>query len=68
MHGSGPGESIFTEADGIAVLHEQVYDAVRCHVDGETPTVGGLLFVRAVSPPFSAHTRRGLLQSRRQPA
>ena len=28
------GESIFTEADDIAGLHEQVRDAVRCHFEG----------------------------------
>jgi hypothetical protein len=27
------GESIFTEADNLQGLHEQVRDAVRCHFD-----------------------------------
>lgn len=27
------GEDIFTEADDLAALHEQVRDAVRCHFD-----------------------------------
>jgi hypothetical protein len=32
------GESIFTEADSLEELHEQVRDAVRCHFDeGEQP-------------------------------
>jgi hypothetical protein len=30
------GESIFTEADDIASLHEQVRDAVRCHFEEGT--------------------------------
>lgn len=29
------GESIFTEADDIADLHNQVRDAVRCHFEEE---------------------------------
>lgn len=34
------GIDIFTEADDIAALHEQVRDAVRCHFDeGERPGV-----------------------------
>jgi hypothetical protein len=41
------GESIFTEADGIAALHEKVRDAVRCHFDeGRMPRVIRLHFVR----------------------
>lgn len=36
----GVGIDIFTEADDIAALHEQVRDAVRCHFDeGERPGV-----------------------------
>ena len=27
------GESIFTEADDIEILHQQVRDAVRCHFE-----------------------------------
>ena len=34
------GESIFTEADDMGSLHEQVRDAVRCHFDeGKAPKV-----------------------------
>lgn len=41
------GESIFTEADGLADLHEKVWDAVRCHVEeGGLPKVIRLHFVR----------------------
>jgi hypothetical protein len=41
------GESIFTEADDIATLHEQVRDAVRCHFDeGRAPQLIRLHFVR----------------------
>jgi hypothetical protein len=41
------GESIFTEADTEADLHEQVRDAVRCHFDeGRAPRVVRLHFVR----------------------
>jgi hypothetical protein len=41
------GESIFTEADTLADLHEQVRDAVRCHFDeGKQPKVVRLHFVR----------------------
>lgn len=41
------GESIFTEADDLAGLHEQVRDAVRCHFEeGEQPKVIRLHFVR----------------------
>ena len=32
------GESIFTEADSLAELHERARDAVRCHFDeGKAP-------------------------------
>jgi len=32
------GESIFTEADDLAQLHERVQEAVRCHFDeGKAP-------------------------------
>ena len=41
------GVSIFTEADGLEVLREQVRDAVRCHFDeGQGPKVIRLHFVR----------------------
>lgn len=41
------GESIFTEADDLASLHEQVRDAVRCHfAGGEQPKAVRLHFVR----------------------
>lgn len=29
------GEDIFTEADDLASLHDQVRDAVRCHFDDD---------------------------------
>ncbi len=41
------GESIFTEADDLAALHDQVRDAVRCHFDeGQAPKLIRLHFVR----------------------
>ncbi|HMD97694.1 MAG TPA: 2-oxoisovalerate dehydrogenase [Terriglobia bacterium] len=41
------GESIFTEADDLAGLHEKVRDAVRCHFEeGQGPKVVRLHFVR----------------------
>jgi hypothetical protein len=41
------GASIFTEADNLNELHQQVRDAVRCHFDeGEEPKVIRLHFVR----------------------
>ena len=41
------GESIFTEADSLAELHEQVRDAVRCHFDSDqAPRLIRLHFVR----------------------
>jgi hypothetical protein len=41
------GESIFTEADGVADLHDKVRDAVRCHFDeGQLPRLLRLHFVR----------------------
>lgn len=41
------GESIFTEADDLSNLREQVKDAVRCHFDnGQGPRVIRLHFVR----------------------
>jgi hypothetical protein len=41
------GQSIFTEADSIAELHEKVRDAVRCHFeDGQGPRVIRLHHVR----------------------
>jgi hypothetical protein len=39
------GESIFTEADDIASLHEQVRDVVRCHFEeGAAPRLIRLHF------------------------
>jgi hypothetical protein len=41
------GEGIFTEADSIEDLHNQVRDAVRCHFDaGAGPKLIRLHFVR----------------------
>ena len=41
------GASIFTEADDLPDLREQVRDAVRCHFDdGQGPKVIRLHFVR----------------------
>lgn len=41
------GESIFTEADDLLTLREQVRDAVRCHFgDGQGPRIIRLHFVR----------------------
>ncbi|HEX8708199.1 MAG TPA: hypothetical protein VF723_08160 [Pyrinomonadaceae bacterium] len=41
------GASVFTEADDLASLREQVRDAVRCHFDeGEGPGIIRLHFVR----------------------
>lgn len=41
------GESIFTEADDIEALHEQIRDAVRCHFDeGKTPSLIRLHYTR----------------------
>ncbi len=41
------GESIFTEADTLEELYDQVRDAVRCHFDeGQEPKVIRLHFVR----------------------
>ena len=41
------GVSIFTEADTVESLHEQVRDAVRCHFEnGDGPSVIRLHFVR----------------------
>ena len=41
------GESIYTEADDLASLREQIRDAVNCHFDGENkPKVIRLHFVR----------------------
>jgi hypothetical protein len=41
------GEAIFTEADTIGELHEQIRDAVQCHVeDGKAPKMVRLHFVR----------------------
>jgi hypothetical protein len=41
------GESIFTEADTIEQLREQIRDAVHCHLDeGKVPKIIRLHFVR----------------------
>jgi hypothetical protein len=41
------GESIFTEADDMAQLHERTRDAVRCHFDGaNAPKLIRLHYVR----------------------
>jgi hypothetical protein len=41
------GHSIFTEADDLATLHENVRDAVRCHFEvGQEPRIIRLHFVR----------------------
>lgn len=41
------GASIFTEADDLADLHNQVRDAVRCHFEeSERPKIIRLHFVR----------------------
>jgi hypothetical protein len=38
--GRALGESIFTEADTVSELRENVRDAIRCHFnEGEAPTV-----------------------------
>ena len=40
------GESIFTDADTLEELHENVQDAVRCHFDeGNSPKMIRLHFV-----------------------
>jgi hypothetical protein len=41
------GESIFTEADDLESLHQQVRDAVHCHFDeGKAPQIIRLHFTR----------------------
>jgi hypothetical protein len=41
------GQAIFTEADDLASLREQIRDAVRCHFEeGHKPAVIRLHFVR----------------------
>jgi hypothetical protein len=41
------GESIFTQAEDLALLQERVRDAVRCHFDeGKAPKMIRLHFVR----------------------
>ncbi|MHB8646587.1 MAG: 2-oxoisovalerate dehydrogenase [Thermomicrobiales bacterium] len=41
------GHSIFTEADDLSTLHENVRDAVRCHFEeGQEPRIIRLDFVR----------------------
>ena len=43
----GLGAPIFTEADDLPALHENIRDAVRCHFDeAEAPRVIRLHFVR----------------------
>ena len=40
------GFSIFTDADTVEALHDEVRDAVRCHFDeGKTPKIIRLHFV-----------------------
>lgn len=46
-HAKALGNSIFTEADDLDSLKEQIRDAVRCHFDpGTEPRVLRLLIVR----------------------
>ena len=41
------GESIFTEADNVESLHQQVRDAVHCHFEeGKAPQIIRLHFTR----------------------
>jgi len=41
------GESIFTEADDLAQLHDRTREAVRCHFDeGKAPKLIRLHYVR----------------------
>ena len=41
------GASIFTEADTLEALHQEVRDAVRCHFEeGQAPKIIRLHFVR----------------------
>lgn len=41
------GESIFTEADDLESLHQQVRDAVHCHFEaGKSPQIIRLHFTR----------------------
>ena len=41
------GESIFTDADDLAQLHERAHEAVRCHFDeGKAPKLIRLRYVR----------------------
>jgi hypothetical protein len=41
------GQAIFTEADDLPGLREQIRDAVRCHFDeGQEPSIIRLHFVR----------------------
>lgn len=41
------GESIFTEADDLDDLHQQVRDAVHCHFyEGKVPEIIRLHFIR----------------------
>ena len=41
------GESIFTEADSLAELHERARESVRCHFDaGKSPKLIRVHYVR----------------------
>ena len=41
------GQSIFTEADSLSALRDQLRDAVKCHFeDGQAPKIIRLHFVR----------------------
>jgi len=41
------GQSIFTEADSLSAVRDQVRDAVKCHFeDGQAPKIIRLHFVR----------------------
>jgi hypothetical protein len=53
------GESIFTEADTLAELHERARDAVRCHFDeGKAPKLIRLHYVRDEVIPGRNSPRR----------
>lgn len=40
------GHSIFSEADDLQQLHEQIRDAVRCHFDSAAPRIIRLNHIR----------------------
>ena len=51
------GESIFTEADDIESLHQQVRDAVRCYFDkGQVPRLIRLHFTHDQVLPYELST------------